>query len=284
MNPAIARDFAVKNFDAASSNQVHVAVLHVGADEKSQESLDLQCFANSGFDYVALGHIHKADLQTFGKTTVSYCGTPQGHDIGEPMRSGFSGEGIGYFANLVTIDSADGHNNISVQQISTLVAGFTKIKVDISGAENEIDVTRKIAQSISEEAQKSGCVDLFCRIYLTGETKMHNWLKLPQNKQKIKENLCSQNTYECEILVDTQMLYNEADLVNAGGVPAEIINTSNDMLKNPAKVQTVIQQFLNEKSKIYIDCEMIEKINIAEVVHDAQKIAISAVSPKIDEE
>ncbi len=41
--------------------------------------------AEIGFDYAALGHIHKyPDMRTVGNTTISYCGIPEGRGFDEP--------------------------------------------------------------------------------------------------------------------------------------------------------------------------------------------------------
>ncbi|MEG0377560.1 MAG: DNA repair exonuclease [Eubacterium sp.] len=58
----------------------NIMMLHGDAYAKRTEYLPIQISDFKGFDYLALGHIHKPDILT---KTAAYCGSPEGLNFGE---------------------------------------------------------------------------------------------------------------------------------------------------------------------------------------------------------
>lgn len=120
--------------------------------------LDLQ---KSGFDYWALGHIHKRMEYPGSAREMAYVtmpGIPQGRDIGE------SGAGS---ATLVEIDDT---GRVSTEIRVTAVAAFERIDVDVTGLADWHDMRRAI-----EDALVGGdraCPHLVARLVLRGATPL----------------------------------------------------------------------------------------------------------------
>ena len=73
----------LKNFRVENPDAVNLMVLHGElAAQSAYSPLSEQDIAMSGLDYLALGHVHTAQVQRFGKTVCAYpgCLTGRGYD------------------------------------------------------------------------------------------------------------------------------------------------------------------------------------------------------------
>ncbi|SCG82480.1 metallophosphoesterase [Proteiniborus sp. DW1] len=72
----------VDNIKAEDTNKINILLVHGDVFNKESEYLPINRSAllNSGFDYVALGHIHKPQ---FISSSICYCGSPEPLDFGE---------------------------------------------------------------------------------------------------------------------------------------------------------------------------------------------------------
>lgn len=96
---------------------------------------------NSGFAYVALGHVHKhSDAQVTGKTTYSYSGFAVGRSFDE---LGF-GRGL-----IVTVDRES--ELASVEPVTLSDKRYVIEKLDINGAEQSVEVATRIAAFVKEK-------------------------------------------------------------------------------------------------------------------------------------
>ena len=116
---------------------------------------DLQA---SGFDYWALGHIHKR-LEylpdAVGCAHVTMPGIPQGRDIGEPG------------AGSVTLVQVDDAGRITTEARAVALAGFARVAVDVSGLEDWRDLRRAVERAL--ENARLPCPHLVARLELCGQ-------------------------------------------------------------------------------------------------------------------
>ena len=114
----------------------------------------LSLFAGSGCDYAALGHIHNSrDIAVAGKTTVAYCGFPEGRSYDE------EGEG-----GVLSVSIEDGRAP-DVARLVTSSHKYITRHLDITGAESDSDV----ATRITELAKSEGCDrSVSLKVYLEG--------------------------------------------------------------------------------------------------------------------
>lgn len=77
-------------FTARGSQRYKVGLLHGDATQVNSTYCPVtrQQVLNSGLDYLALGHIHKADAIKAGKTLCAWPGCPMGRGYDEPGRKG----------------------------------------------------------------------------------------------------------------------------------------------------------------------------------------------------
>lgn len=87
----------------------------------------------SGFDYIALGHIHKgSEIKTLGKTTYAYCGCIEGRDFGE---CGYKGAVVGEVEK----------GNINLKHIRFSTKRYEIVSHDVTGCESFSDCIGDIA-------------------------------------------------------------------------------------------------------------------------------------------
>lgn len=121
----------------------------VGNRYSSYNPITEEELANSGADYAALGHIHKASgLRRAGNTWYSWPGCPEGRGFDE------TGE---HFVNLVELQ--DG--NCVIEQVSIASRKYEVLNVDVTGTEPLLAVHTMLPEDTYR--------DIY-RIVLTGET------------------------------------------------------------------------------------------------------------------
>lgn len=113
-----------------------------------------------GFDYWALGHIHKRQVHTETPCAVVMPGMPQGRDIGESGPKSVT---------LVTI-SDDG--SISLDERITSVAQFERIALDLTGKDEWREVLRALEQALGEGRGAAVSDHLIGRIDIVGRTPL----------------------------------------------------------------------------------------------------------------
>lgn len=112
-------------------------------------------FENSGFDYVALGHVHTATpLTRIGNTTYAYSGTPDGNGFDECGKKGV-------YAGTVYKHRAD------LSFIETSSRTYEDISTDISALTSNSKIIKKILGQLEKTYGPSYTENLY-RISLTG--------------------------------------------------------------------------------------------------------------------
>lgn len=115
--------------------------------------------AASGFDYWALGHVHKRAAPS-GERVVVMPGMPQGRDINE---------GGAKSATLVTVND---DRSVRIEERLTSIAQFERVAVDLSGATEWPDVAARITAALERARETTRSEHLVARLKLTGTTPL----------------------------------------------------------------------------------------------------------------
>ena len=109
--------------------------------------------AASGFDYAALGHVHRAPAPTiYGKTLTAYSGCLEGRSFDEPDFGGFM---------EVTVDD----NTVKCEKISIAKHRYMIETLDITGVRSDGDIISRLRRHIALCDYKE---DTALRVILTG--------------------------------------------------------------------------------------------------------------------
>ncbi|MAW88426.1 MAG: metallophosphoesterase [Phyllobacteriaceae bacterium] len=142
---------------------VNIAMLHTSLAGAEGHDVYAPCsvaeLAAMGFDYWALGHVHKRQVHARAPFIVMP-GMPQGRDIGEAGPKS---------ATLITIDS----HTLDIREIATSVAEFAALEIDVSAIADD-DALRallraRLAALAADTVADAGIV----RITLTGTPARH---------------------------------------------------------------------------------------------------------------
>jgi DNA repair exonuclease SbcCD nuclease subunit len=127
---------------------------------------------NSGFDYWALGHIHKRSVVR-NRCTIVMPGMPQGRDIGE------SG------AKSVTLVTIVDDRSIHVEERFTSIAQFESVPIDLTGIETWEAMVGIIAKKIGLARDDVKSEHLVARLHFTGTTPLA-W-RIRRDRDLLKE-------------------------------------------------------------------------------------------------
>ena len=163
-------------------DMINLCVLHGQTvstlGESEYNPISTNTIAESGFDYLALGHIHKrSEIQKSVKTFYSYCGCPDGRGFDE---NGSHGVYMG------TIEK--GKCNLEYTELSS--RKYVIDSVDVSSCETTNQISAKILSYIKEKYSDSYKNNLY-RIALCGTVSADFTPDIP----RIEDSLKSETSY-----------------------------------------------------------------------------------------
>ncbi len=146
-----------------------IALLH-GTSGKSDKHASYAPFtsrdlADKGFDYWALGHIHKWEILQKAGPAIAYPGNPQGRDFGE---TGFRG-------SLIVELETEKPPAIMFFKTSDLILDY--LTINIEGIEDQESLLSKINGEIEKISNAYSNRSMILRLILSGRTAMHTMLK-----------------------------------------------------------------------------------------------------------
>lgn len=161
-------DNLVLNYPAPLPGIFNIGVLHTGlggmGDHANYAPCSMDDLVNKGYDYWALGHVHKAEV-LHQKPHIVFPGNLQGRHVRETGAKG---------ACLVTVED---NEIIDLKIISCDVVRWTILSVSLSDADSIENVYGRIRDELSAAvANESGGKLLVCRIELRGRTEVHSQL------------------------------------------------------------------------------------------------------------
>ncbi|MBM1817632.1 metallophosphoesterase family protein [Pseudosulfitobacter pseudonitzschiae] len=156
-----APDSLLGKFPAPVAGAVNIAMLHTSLVGAAGHDPYAPCtvaeLAGMGFDYWALGHVHKR--QVHGQAPwIVMPGTPQGRDMGE---SGAKS------ASLLTLDDA----GITVSEVPTSVITFLHHDIDVSEHDHADRLRAHLREALAALAAAQP-TDAILRLTLTGATPL----------------------------------------------------------------------------------------------------------------
>lgn len=159
-----------------------VAVLHTacGAIEGHARyaPCSLQDLVGRGYDYWALGHVHRHSILRESAPTIVYSGNPQGLN---PNETGPRG---------CCLVSVDGSRNVGVEFCETDAVRWFALEVSIEGLSREQELLDRLDASLAEvSASLSDDRAGIARIRLTGRGPLHRFLRDPARAEHLREVL-----------------------------------------------------------------------------------------------
>lgn len=151
------------NFRAPVSGAFNIGLLHTSLGGASGHDPYAPCaltdLQQTGFDYWALGHIHKRAAYP-GLTTVVMPGIPQGRDIGEDGRKS------------VTLISVGDDGALCLDERSVAAAQFERLMIDCTAITDWADLVEALRQSLRTLRRTHEGEHLIVRPVLEGQSPL----------------------------------------------------------------------------------------------------------------
>lgn len=165
-------DNLVPRYPAPVPGMANIGLLHTSLTGAEGHDVYAPCsladLRGHGYDYWALGHVHKRRVHC-EKPWVVMPGIPQGRDVGEDGPKS---------ATLVSIDN---NGAIEIEDIPTAVAQFERIHVDLTGAEARADVAKAMELALRDVRNTADAPWLVARLMLNGDTPLAGRLRRDQD-------------------------------------------------------------------------------------------------------
>lgn len=156
---SLLRHYALPVPDAAN-----IGIMHTSLGGSAGHDLYAPCtvadLQQSGFQYWALGHIHRRSAVEAESSAIVMPGMPQGRDINEDGAKSVS---------LVTIRD---DRSIVVEERHTSVAQFERLAIDISGATDWKQLVVDVSAKLDALRSSISADHLVARIQVTGSTEL----------------------------------------------------------------------------------------------------------------
>ena len=150
--------YSIASAPLIDKTKVNILMHHGDVDVPSSpySPISTHQIEESGFDYVALGHIHKGtEIKKAGNTYYAYCGCIEGRDFGE---CGYKGAIVG--------EIEKGYVNLRHVRFSS--KRYETVSFDVTGCENFADCIANIASECSSFGD-----DTLLRVELCGVVSEH---------------------------------------------------------------------------------------------------------------
>lgn len=150
-------------YNAPTEGAVNIGLMHTSLAGAAGHDLYAPCniadLQSAGFDYWALGHIHKRAVVN-GRCAIVMPGMPQGRDINE------SG------AKSVTLVTIADDRSVHIAEHVTSIAQFERVDIDLTGIVEWRDMVDAIAKAMEQARDEAVSDHLVARLRVTGTTPL----------------------------------------------------------------------------------------------------------------
>jgi len=176
---------------------------------------DLQ---STGFDYWALGHIHKRSAIE-GKTSIVMPGNPQGRDINE--------DGL----KSVTLVTVREDRSATIEERPTAIAQFERIEFDASSVDSWADLIDETSRLVENKRRQISAEHLVARLSITGSTPLA-W-RIRRDLDLLKTELETNSPDRCWIeKIEVSCLPRSVQIVGAPADHADPLMELRDLIQN----------------------------------------------------
>ena len=239
-----------------------VGVAHTGLlfDPKNA-GCDPAELLQAGFDYWALGHIHKKMLISPDNPRIGYSGCIQGRDIEE------TGERGAYF---VTLEEGAAP---AVRFVPTASVVWQQLRVDVADCPNLPFIVEKVLRELFRANGTAHCEEMIARVTLEGATPLHETLARPGVVEDLRAEINASFTeFFCDALIDhTRAVVNAADLRAEGMFPAELLKTAEHLCADSENLSAFLQDAFLARG---LSVPSFSEEEIAQIADDARGLAL----------
>ncbi|MBN1159026.1 MAG: DNA repair exonuclease [Bacteroidales bacterium] len=176
---AVGENLALEFRIRENASPVSIAILHgtvgIPGPHRKYAPFRMEDVMNRGFDYWALGHIHKRKIVHDSHPAVVYPGNTQGRDFGETGTKG-----------CCLVEIIPGINP-SMKFVPTHMIRFEEVGIDLSGVHEAGKLQDKIQESRIRIDDYNENDSYILRITFTGRTPLHAQLNKPEEIRQLMD-------------------------------------------------------------------------------------------------
>ena len=209
-----------------------VGVLHTGLHlDKAKAPADLSELTASGFDYWALGHIHKRYVFSPENPRAAFSGCIQGRDI---LESGSRG------CFQVTLTEGQ-RNAIEFVPLASIV--WQVADVDVSACTTLAECHDAVMRELFRLNGTAQCEEMAERVTLVGTTPLHSLLCQPGVLEDLRKQMNEgYPIFYCDALVDrTESPVDREALIDEGLFPAALLRQASSLAADDGAAVTYLQ-------------------------------------------
>lgn len=221
-------------FSTPIPDAINIGLLHTSLNGSASHDVYAPCtvqeLIDTGFNYWALGHIHKRQVHSEAPWIVMP-GIPQGRDIGEPGAQS---------ATLITIDEG----NITISEFPTSTIEFTTLQLDVTKLSDANDLRAQAKEALQTLIGSLQSDDAIVRIRLHGQNTLRwQWLRDREQWIETFSLLCR----------ETGRLWTEKLIFDIDDTPKQVADTS--ALGELSDLMATIrdEEAFNEEAIVLID-------------------------------
>lgn len=152
------------NYKPPVPQAINIGMMHTSLDGSSMHDPYAPCslsdLQSHGFDYWALGHIHKRATHRTEQCTVVMPGIPQGRDIGETG------------CKTVTLVSISDDQQVEIEEHALAVAQFETINITLDHTHDWQTVIDLVISQLERVTESINADHLVARVFLNGKTPL----------------------------------------------------------------------------------------------------------------
>jgi len=248
---AVSRNLAAEFRLAPDPAPISIAVLHgtIGnpGPHENYAPFSREDVTGKGFDYWALGHIHKKRVISASNPAIFYPGNPQGRDFGEQGEKG-----------CYLVEISESHDPV-VEFIPSQVIRFENLEIDMSAVGKIESLQDKINEALEKVENYNEYVNYILRINLTGRTGLHKSINVKAEIDDLVEFLNGGQLNKQyfrwidQVYVNTRPDIDIEKIKNGTGFSAEILKNFDTYLEDDNKLTELInnadEDFVNAQAR-----------------------------------
>lgn len=234
----------VKNYPSRKEGYVNIGILHTSANGREGHETYAPCSINDmlekGYDYWALGHIHKRELLHKTEPVILFPGNIQGRHIKE---SGDKG------CTLITVKDGAIH---SLEPLSLDVLRWELCELNANGKESLEELLVDARRLLDEKYKEADGRFLAVRFHIHGKTSIHQELiinmdHLINNLRSIALEVGQGDIWVEKVKVETSPMINFDELTEQNTPVATILN----FIKQASENDEMLTELLGELHDLY---------------------------------
>lgn len=272
----VSRDLSAE-FVPSAQAPYSIALLHCSVDglggRENYAPTTLQSLVDRGFQYWALGHVHKSQVLYHDEDCcVVYPGSPQGLSSAEVgARSCF----------LVKVDETGA---TQLEMVPTADVVWETVNFDIKGMDDKEALITSVDRQIDALADRYSGASVLVEVHLTGRGPLHSWLSRPALAEELLEiwqdrplDFAGKFVFPHRVLVDTRRDLELEKLRQGRDFLADLIQIAEEYESGTQErvLQSLSSLFDHRRGKRYID--RLSPQALSRLVEEAKLLALDLI-------